>query len=264
MRLPSPVFEAVRGHTPYHAAFHFARYRAEWYQGDVAQKPFRDARHLYDKRKFVDEEGSGEEFLVFHRYMIRHYLWTLANTPNHTVRFDPWKELPEWLQAKLGKEFIAAMRAKIAELINSGTLDDLGGFIEGTRLGMKLGEGAMMHDLSHGHVANKELKEHPDDQRMLDASMREMHQAPHNEFFWRLHGWIDNLYAEWQKAHKQTVDVSPLKPTHDHKELPEKFRPKHGAKLVEATPALIEFQRRLFSGERAWEMSGRPPGGCRE
>ena len=87
-----------------------------------------------------------------------------------------------------------------------------------------------------------------------------MHEAPHNEYFWRLHGWIDNRYVKWQETRGEQVDRTPLEPTHHHTELPEKFRPKHGAKFVEVTPALLAFEERLFRGERPWEMQKPAPG----
>jgi hypothetical protein len=36
--------------------------------------------------------------------------------------------------------------------------------------------------------------------------------AHHNEHFWSLHGWIDELFAEWQRAHGEPVDQSPQPP----------------------------------------------------
>jgi hypothetical protein len=36
--------------------------------------------------------------------------------------------------------------------------------------------------------------------------------APHNRHFWGLHGWIDESFARWQRAHGEAVDQSPISP----------------------------------------------------
>ena len=46
------------------------------------------------------------------------------------------------------------------------------------------------------------------------VTMNAFGTAPHNEHFWGLHGWIDERLADWQRAHGEAVEQSPLPPSH--------------------------------------------------
>jgi hypothetical protein len=159
-----------------------------------------------------NEPGSGEDFLRFHREMIRNFKWIISVAPGPKYSYKPWVDLPIWLapvldamdpfyRQKLGK--------KLEEMVDSAILDDLGRFIEGPEAN---DEFPQVHWVVHDLVATyEELVFGP--QRSADMSA--MATAPLNEHFWGLHGWIDEIYARWQTNNGEVVDQTPLEP-HEH------------------------------------------------
>ncbi|MCG3160287.1 MAG: hypothetical protein JMDDDDMK_01356 [Acidobacteria bacterium] len=203
MRLPEHIYHAVKPHFSHHAAWHEAR---------LSNAP---ENHFPGLIK-TDKPGSGEQFLRFHREMIRVFKWIIANTPGPQYRHVPWEKLPDWL-ANLFEaaqpNYLTAAYAEIDRLIVEGTADELGNFIEAT--GVSQHPHKNIHNRAHGTIAGYEnLTFGANNARLADAKMNNFSSAPHNEHFWGLHGWIDDVFAKWQQQHGETVDQSPLQPDH--------------------------------------------------
>lgn len=224
MRLPDPIYAEVKSQMMHHAPWHLARIRRSrlfpqsWPDWDRA-------RLVFPSVKFLDEAGCGEDFLRFHREMIRHYKWILNQHPQIPVTYSPWAQFPAWLEQRFSPAYISAAKGQITNLIQNGTADELGNFIEATWLDGS--PGSNIHNRSHGEIAAYEALTFPNDTRLDDASMGSPDTAHHNEHFWGLHGWIDELFAEWQRAHGEPVDQNPLAPAamgHGHP-MPPAFSP---------------------------------------
>jgi hypothetical protein len=204
--LPYPLYLALAPHLGTHRCWHFARFDAAY---ELRKKfPGECDAQLFPRSK----PGSGCDFLAFHRRMVRHFKWLIANTPGQKYRYKPWPMLPDWLESLLradGFDPEPAYRT-IADLAANGTMDELGGFIEPSA-GQGGRPGAGIHNRIHEVIAKWESDLNPGDD---SSSMADMGTAPANVFFWKLHGWIDEWYARWQLAHGQTPDQSP-NPTHD-------------------------------------------------
>ncbi len=178
--------------------------------------------------KLVTEAGAGEEFLRFHRQMVRNFKWLVEYTPglDARYRYEPWPTLParlrELLDARLSPQetpppvgFAAGAEVQIGTLVQSGTADELGSFIEATRTSNHAYRN--LHNRGHGRINHYEQEFAPADPTQIDASMLFFDTSPLNDYFWRFHGWIDQRFAEWQQAHGEAVDQTPVEPTeHDH------------------------------------------------
>ncbi len=211
MRLPDVLYNALREQMGNHGNWHLARQRRGWLPVAV-RRSWEQARQENTTLKFLDEAGSGEEFLTFHRHMVRHFKWLCdpANLPGHSYRFEPWTELPAWLAAMYPPGWLGDAYGGILRLIRYGTADELGSFIERTERDYTAGSG--VHNRAHGYIARFEAVKYPNDPRMENAAMTDLSTAHFNEHFWGLHGWIDEIYAMWQRAHGQEVDQSPMMP----------------------------------------------------
>jgi hypothetical protein len=192
----------------HHAPWHIARFpENQDMRGPDTQLP---------DLKGLDEVGSGEQFLRFHRVMIRIFKWVLENTPEPKYEYKPWKEFPSWLTndfeaARPG--YLSSVYAEVERLSNEGSADDLGNCIESTLIDRR--PVANIHNLAHGTIHGYETRNFgPNNQRLRDAGMNSFSTAPHNEHFWGLHGWIDERFAHWQLINGEIVDQSPLPPEH--------------------------------------------------
>lgn len=188
---------------------------------------WQEARSQFPNLKFLNEAGSGEEFLVFHREMIRHFKWQVDQTPEADYRYEPWPDIPSWIVAAFEQSqpgYLAAAQAEIQRLVQVGTLDELGAFIEATQTA--LNPARNLHNRTHGLISAMERNVTIAAASLLsifspvvpitvdDADMGNLATSPHNDHFWQLHGWIDERYADWQRAHGETVDQSPLEHMH--------------------------------------------------
>ncbi|MBL8963902.1 MAG: tyrosinase family protein [Phycisphaerae bacterium] len=213
MKLPQTLYDAVRAHMGDHGDWHQARYRERWLPVDERAE-WRAARARFPTLKFLDEPGAGEQFLTFHREMIRNFKWLIANTPGHGYTLEAWTRVPSDLESWFRPMTLARSYARILELIVHGTADQLGSFIERTELDTS--EGSNLHNLLHGLIDAKEARDHPGHPSLIEAGMADLSVAHYNEHFWSLHAWIDDLYAMWQRAHGQIPDQSALEPDHSH------------------------------------------------
>lgn len=223
MKVEDALYRAIKSNPMMsgHVAWHAARIPADLVP--VPDRPaWRIARAASNNPVDWNSPGAGKEFLEFHRMMIRHYKWFVDTTPNLTTTFAPWTDLPSWLKEHLTPAYIKACRKKIEELVTGRSDDRLGGFLEATGAFNGLGSG--VHNIAHGLIAQIEVKEHLGCPELIDAGMDDPATAHHNELFWKLHGWIDNIYAQWQRYNNQPDNQSPMNPTmgedesdpHDH------------------------------------------------
>jgi hypothetical protein len=208
MRLPDHLYNAVKPLFAHHAPWHNAR--------QPANRSMRGPRTMFPDLKGTDEPGSGEQFLRFHRDMVRLFKWVLANTPGPAYPFSPWDQLPPWLAGLFdatSPTYLPTAYARIEHLVQHGSVDELGNYIEATPLAAAQ-EASDIHNRCHGTIADYEPRTFgANNERLRDAQMDSFAMAPHNEHFWGLHGWIDNRLAAWQVAHGEAVDQSPLPPS---------------------------------------------------
>ena len=199
-RLPANIYQACIAPFAHHAVWHTARH-PDW-------SGFAKARKVFPNIKLINQAGTGEEFLRFHRMMVREFKWIVANTAGPAYAYEPWPALADFVVQSLDQDppdYVAGAVARIAQLVTSGTADELGNFIEATEFGGVPQPG--IHNASHGAISDFEHL--PGNS---DADMDDLAQAPHNEYFWHLHGWIDGLFADWQRNHGEAVDQSPMQP----------------------------------------------------
>ncbi len=200
MRLPENLYESVKQAFDFHNAWHFSRNRKEWIPQDL-HRAWEEARAIFPDLKYLDEEGCGEEFLQFHRHMVKIFKWLVDNTDGHDFTYTPWSEIPDFVETvfinvfRTPDDYVASAQSTIDSLVTNGSLDDLGNFIEATNLGSG-SNSANIHNLGHGAVATFESQDFPDDETQNDASMGFSFTAHHNEHFWGLHGWIDEIFAD--------------------------------------------------------------------
>jgi hypothetical protein len=174
-RLPANIYQACIAPFAHHAVWHTARH-PDW-------SGFAKARKVFPNIKLINQAGTGDEFLRFHRMMVREFKWIVANTAGPAYTYEPWPALADFVVQSLDQDppnYVADAVARIAQLSTSGTADELGNF---------------------EHLPGNS-----------DADMDDLAQAPHNEYFWHLHGWIDGLFADWQRNHGEAVDQSPMQP----------------------------------------------------
>jgi hypothetical protein len=234
MRLPGDLYTIVKHHMDGHSDWHIARLNPAEF-GPEDQAAIMAARVKFPDAKCVIDPGSGEQFLEFHRDMLRQFKWMVIHTPVPGYVFDEWQVLPPWLAGRFVPGDLEGFTAALPGYIAGPSVDLLGSYIESTPRGTAPFHG--VHNMCHALIAAAESEMHPGDERRRDASMVEFSEAPHNEYFWSLHSWIDGMYAAWQVQHGVPVDVSPKKPGHHH----------HGAP-VRITPGLRAHIRRTFAG----------------
>ncbi len=209
MKLPEPLFAAVRDHMRDHGWWHLARCRERWIP--VPQRAdWARARAAFPRLAYLDQPGAGAEFLRFHRMMMRHFHWLRLNTPGHGLEFAVWTSIPAALRGLLPADYLADAHVRIMELVIHGDEDQLGGYLERTYLDYS--PGSNLHTALHGLIDAVETRDHPGDPSLIEASMADLSVAHHNVRFWELHGWIDNIYALWERAHGKVPDQSPMQP----------------------------------------------------
>lgn len=213
MRLPGNLYNAVKHHMSGHSEWHVARLNPAEF-GRAGQAAINAACAKYPGVKCVKEAGAGEQFLEFHREMLRHFKWIVDDTAEPGFHFDEWTELPQWVIDRLEPGYMNGFLGAIPGFIAGPSVDALGAFVESTLHGITLYHG--VHNTCHSVIAAAEAELYPGDSRRRDASMVEMREAPHNECFWSLHSWIDGMYAAWQLQHGIPVDVSPKPPGGHH------------------------------------------------
>lgn len=196
MRLPEPLYEAVKPLSASHARWHAARLP----RNASRRGPGTDFPDL----RGIDEPGSGEQFLAFHRGMLQEFEAIVSRRPETGFVLDRWTRFPSWLAdffAWAQPGFLPAALARAGEIVGAGSVDDLGSFLESTRVSVDPLRG--LHALAHANVAAYEEQRfgaaHP---RLRDAAMDSPESSPHNEHFWSLHAWIDGFFEERLRREK--------------------------------------------------------------
>lgn len=210
MQLPKPILDEIRRYfDPHHPAWHLARVKEADLQTPAQRAAWKQARKMFLTLKFRGDPGAGDDFVRFHRDMMREYKWILAQHPGAGVHYDPWPAIPDDVRKVIESNFpneVAQGTQGVDRLTTQGSRDQLGAFIEPDPQGV-FTNGQGLHDLSHGAVAEIEQATVPQ-----EFSMGSPSTAHRNLIFYRLHGWIDERYAEWQRAHGEQPDLTPLKP----------------------------------------------------
>ncbi len=189
MRLADPLYAAAKRISASHARWHAARL--------PRNASLRGAGMEFPALRAVDEPGSGEQFLEYHRELLAAFLDAAASEARLRYSFDRWERFPSWLAdffAWSQPGFLPGALARTEEILRGGSPDDLGNFLEPTLVGGDPFRG--LHDLAHANIAAYEEHRfgasHP---FLRDAAMDSPESAPHNEHFWSLHAWIDGLYS---------------------------------------------------------------------
>jgi len=188
VRLPDPLYMAVKPLFALHARWHEAR--------EPDREAFRGPGTAFPDLIAVGEPGSGEQFLRYHREMLKVFSQAGRDEARQQPPLRPWREVPFWLSqffswAQPG--YLGGALDRIREVVETGSPDELGRFLESAPSGENPFRG--LHDVSHTMIAIYERHrfgaEYPG---LEDAGMGSPQTAPHNEHFWGLHGWIDELY----------------------------------------------------------------------
>ena len=209
MRLPLPVYKLVNQYMGHHGCWH--RLRDPSFTQQQRDACFPPGELFPHGLRDWTQQGSGVDFLRFHRMMIRNFKWILQQISPCSYAYHPWKELPQWLAPLLDAMdpvYRDKLFLELSDMVNKSTLDDLGRFIEGPEANDDFPQ---VHWLVHDLTAKYESIVFSPQPR---ANMADMATACFNEHFWGFHGWIDHWYAQWQKNHGEEVDQSPTKPDH--------------------------------------------------
>jgi len=245
MRLPGQLYKHVKHCMDGHASWHIARLNPAVFDAEGANA-IAAARLLWPGVKCMIDLGSGEQFLEFHRQMLREFKWIVADTKEPDFYFDEWKAIPDWVAKYFDPGFLDGFAQALPAYIDGPSVDALGAFVESTPRGIARFHG--VHNACHGKIDMAESILHPRCERLNDASMLELKEAPHNEYFWSLHSWIDGIYAAWQVKHGVPVEDSPKQPGGHHP-----------AMDVRMTPSIRAYFRRLFLGNEYANSSGALP-----
>lgn len=189
MRLPDPLYTKVKRFCGRHAGWHDARL-----PGNASR---RGPGTEFPGLRALDEPGSGEQFLDYHRGMLTDFCEAAASGSSSRWALDRWEHFPSWLAdyfAWAQPGFLRGAFDRAEEIVRGGTADDLGNFLESTLVSEDPFRG--IHNLAHTHIAAYEEHRFGADHPFLrDASMGSPETSPHNEHFWSLHAWIDGLYS---------------------------------------------------------------------
>jgi hypothetical protein len=153
---------------------------------------------------------DGYEFLVMHRHMMQslRQLW-----PNHTEQFEGWEKFPEEqdypeVLRQYYSDWSGSVRqdAAIADNIEQN-LDmfadegEFGMWLQCGSLGGGVGMGSLHGSLHfNGYPPNNQSHSVTNQRRNLDSYV-----------FWKLHGWIDNVWEKYRIAKGLTPDEPKLK-----------------------------------------------------
>lgn len=200
MRLPLAIYDLAFPAFAHHGCWHDMR--DGLYDDNVVKRCFPGLIQAGDP-------GSGQQFLEFHRHMIRHFKWILLQVKELDYEYRPWVELPPWVVSYMDINFhpgyLESQLFNIERAVKERSLDELGMIIEGT---ISHAQPDGVHAWVHDAVSwwETQMLGHP----APGADMGKQHTAIFNDHFWRFHGWIDHFYARWQQLGGEAVDDSPL------------------------------------------------------
>ena len=189
VRLPDPLYAAVKPISAPHARWHEAR--------DAERRRLLGLESEFPGLIDRGAPGSGAQFLEYHRKMLLDFDPALRERAPAELSVRPWREIPYWLSqffswAQPG--YLPGALGRLREIVAGGTPDELGRFLETPPSAQAPFSG--LHEVAHTLIAIYERHRFGADYPGLDdAGMGSPETSPHNEHFWGLHGWIDDLYA---------------------------------------------------------------------
>jgi len=207
MKLPAPIFDLAKKHFACHGCWHRLRLIDSPEYQQLRDKCFPKGELWPNGLKAQGEKGCGEDFLRFHRMMIRNFKWVVKDAPAPKYQYLPWTDFPVWVASvldALDPFYRQTLSQTLEYMIFNDSLDRLGQFIEG-----EVNDFPHIHFTVHGIVHDYEESHFG---KQPESDMGYFETAPCNEHFWGLHGWIDEIYARWQRAHGEAVDQSPMVP----------------------------------------------------
>jgi hypothetical protein len=213
MKLPEPIFSLVQEHFACHGCWHELRLLDSPELQKMRDKCFpKGPGSLWPKGlRSIQQQGCGEDFLRFHREMVRNFKWIVEKQALGSYTYVPWRDFPTWLSSALdqagGPGYRGKLASDLARMVKHASLDELGQYIEGendAELHIHFGVHAIVHEYEE-----RQFGDQP------QSDMGYFATAPRNEHFWGFHGWIDEIYAQWQRSHNERVDQSALK-SHMH------------------------------------------------
>ena len=207
MRLPSPIYELAAKYFAHHGCWH--ELRNPKYSQAQRDECFKPGEMLPNPLRSTREKGCGEDFLRFHRLMIRQFKWIVETAPPPKYEYRSWIDFPSWLSQifdAMDPFYRQKLSRRLYAMVQDSSLDDLGQFIEGEESDDLFPH---IHYLAHDAISDYERRVFGP---QPTCDMSDMSIALYNEHFWGLHGWIDDIYARWQEHHGEKVDQSALKP----------------------------------------------------
>jgi hypothetical protein len=214
MELPKNIYPLVQEHMGHHGCWH--KLRREDFNQEARNRCFsaRGPSHWPWPKglKEQGQQGSGDDFLKFHRLMIQNFKWIVENAPGPRFSYIPWQQFPGWLIdifKKVNPKYVIRVNEDLDGIVHDSTKtsDDLGSRIEGPQTGAAFPN---IHSNVHGAVHDYEFERFGSQTTSCDMGKASV--AMLNVHFWGFHGWIDNYYASWQISHGEPVDQSPVKP----------------------------------------------------
>jgi hypothetical protein len=212
-------FLAQRMMREHHAIWHLVRSR--WEQlSETRQKHYRDLG--WKPPRFMGDALSGIDFLGMHREMIDTVKSFVEDRKLDLQQVEGWAEIPwkhddpEWPMppeyhddpdplSKLQFTTDSFQREANDRYLNDSWLKS----VSVDRLGILIEGG--IHAWMHTHWADEPwYKPHTgksiDDIR--NDYLADFYSSHVNKHFWKLHGWIDNRIAAWEKANGEQADLS--------------------------------------------------------
>ncbi len=219
---------SVREH---HATWHYVRDR--WHQMSAAERqPFitldwkpprlNPVRRNGEPVPPLPDPGAGVDFLAMHRAMIRDLNEHLSEIGDPAyARAEGWAPIPwdhsdpDWpmppdypngapwakAQAETDRwEALVRERYENDEWLAGVSLDQLGSELE-----------RGIHNWLHMHWASRPWYRGLPGQREDDVRndyLGSTFSSHVNKAFWKLHGWIDDRIAQWERVHGTTADLS--------------------------------------------------------
>lgn len=242
MRLPDNIYKLATVYFGHHGCWHYLRLVPDDLGGQEIRAncfPPKEFRLWPGGLRMQGAPGSGEDFLKFHRMMIRNFKWVVMTSGLPKYFYVPWPDFPIWLSSILDAMdpfYRQRLSCAVDEMILNASLDDLGRFIEGSP---KIAAFPDIHSKVHSIVS---VYEQAFFGPQPASDMGNPYLSACNEHFWRFHGWIDEIYARWQTAHGENVDQSPLKPMEKMKMCTDCKR-----RIDSTSPWLAEWQDYLQS-----------------
>jgi hypothetical protein len=197
MRLPDRLYGAVKPLFASHGRWHAARV--------PVNRALRGPGTEFPELRALDEPGSGRQFLLYHREMLR----TFSREARHA---DPaggltdWRTVPSWLVDFFSWSqpgFLEGALARTREIVRRGTAEELGGFLESNLVNRDPFRG--FHNIAHRNIgAYEEHRFGADHPGLRDAQMESPYSAPHNEHFWALHAWIEDRHRDLLRNRGET------------------------------------------------------------